>query len=138
MELRVRKIQEKDLDLFDTWYKKYDDTMPERDFLPEDGLGGFVVCKGDDPIGAMWLYLTNAKTCIPTFMISDKDYKDVDKKEALQLLMDFTTDFGEQLGCKYAFAWARGNRVLDYHLESGYVKSPDQYHEVIYKYKWEE
>ena len=98
------------------------------------GLGGFMVCKGDDPIAAMWLWLTNSKTAIPAVVVSDKDYQDSDRSDALQLLVDFTTDFAEQMGFKYAFAWAKEGMLLDrYRKAEWYVDETPSY-EVIMKY----
>ena len=146
MELRVRKLKETDWEFIPDWYKKYGQEAPARDFLPgaypvegehetkRDGLGGFVVCKDNHPIAAMWLWLTNSKTAIPAVVISDKDYKDTDRSEALQLLIDFTTDFAEQMGFKYAFAWAKKGILLEKYLETGYRADDTPSYELICEY----
>ena len=146
MELRVRKLKESDWDYIPGWYEKYKQTAPARDFFPgafpvdgeqekkREGLGGFVVCKGDHPVAAMWLWLTNSKTAIPAVVISDRDYKDTDRSDALQLLVDFTTDFAEQMGFKYAFAWAKQGILLEKYVEAGYHKDDTPSYELICEY----
>ncbi len=98
MQLQVRKLIETDWDFLPSWWEAYNQPVPQRDFLPNDGLGGFMVCKENDPIAAMFLYTTNSRTAIPAIVISDKYYKDNDRSDALQLLVDFTTSFAEDMG----------------------------------------
>ena len=45
MKLQVRKLIESDWDFLPSWWEVYDQPANERDFLPENGLGGFMVCK---------------------------------------------------------------------------------------------
>jgi hypothetical protein len=115
-----------------------------RDFLPgafqigefdekRSGLGGFIVCKDEDPICAMWLSLTNTNCALPTAAISDPEYRDEDRKEAIQLLTNFVTNFAKELGYKYTFAWAQENYMLDYYLKAGYEKFQTPSYELIKK-----
>ena len=99
-----------------------------------EGLGGFMVCKGNDPIAAMWLWMTNSKTAIPAVVVSDKSYKDTDRSDALQLLIDFTTDFAEDLGYKYSFAWAKPGVLLDKYKKADYYVDETPSYELIMKY----
>ena len=146
MELRVRKLKETDWDYIPGWWEKYGAEGFPKDFLPgsypiegeketkRDGLGGFVVCKDNHPIAAMWLWLTNSKTAIPAVVVSDKNYRDEDRSDALQLLVDFTTDFAEQMGFKYAFAWAKPGMVLDRYKNAGYHIDETPSYEVVMKF----
>ncbi len=145
MKLQVRKIKESDWDIFPRWWDEYGADPFPRDFLPgafqigneeekREGLGGFVVCKGEDPIAAMWLWMTNSKTAIPAVVLADKYYRDTDRSDALQLLVDFTTEFAEDMGYKYAFAWAKEGKVLKYYEQAGYYKDETPSHELIMKY----
>lgn len=149
MKLQVRKLQESDWNFLPSWWEAYKQEPIPRDFLPgafqvncqcngevekREGLGGFMVCKGDDPIAAMWLYMTNSKTAIPAVVISDKSYKDTDRSDALQLLLDFTTDFAEDLGYKYAFAWAKPGVLLNKYKNAEYTVDKTPSYELILKY----
>ena len=80
--LRVRKLLESDWEFLPTWWDKYDQepwihTETFRDIMPgaflvgqyntkRAGLGGFMVCKDNHPIAAMWLGLTNSHCALPT------------------------------------------------------------------------
>ena len=65
---------------------------------------------------------------------SDKDYKDNDRSDALQLLVDFTSSFAEDMGYKYSFAWATPGVLLDKYIESGFSVNNTPSHELIIKY----
>jgi hypothetical protein len=133
MKLQVRKLIEKDWSLLPQWWEAYDQEPIERDFLPDNGLGGFMVCKENDPIAAMFLYTTNSKTAIPAVVISDRYYKDNDRSDALQLLVDFTKDFAQDMGFKYSFAWAKTGVLLDKYIKSGFI-SMGTSHELLIKH----
>lgn len=134
MKLQIRKLIETDWKFLPKWWEEYDQPVPQRDFLPDNGLGGFMVCKGTDPIAAMFLYTTNSKTAIPAIVISDKYYKDNDRSDALQLLVDFTTDFAEDLGYKYSFAWAKPGILLEKYKQTGFTVDETPSYELIIQY----
>lgn len=134
MKLQVRKLHEKDWEYLPSWWEAYDQPVPQRNFLPNNGVGGFVVCKGSDPIAAMFLWTTNSDTAIPAVVISDKLYKDTDRSDALQLLVDFTTDFAYEMGYKFAFAWAKPGKMLEYYKKSGWTVDDTPSHELILQY----
>jgi len=134
MKLQVRKLIESDWNIIPKWYKKYKQPIPDRDFYPENGLGGFMVYKGKMLIAAMFLYVTNSKTAIPAIVISNKDYKDNDRSDALQLLVDFTTDFAKEIGCKYSFAWAKPGMLLEKYEQTGFTVDKTPSYELIIQY----
>jgi len=149
MKLQVRKLQESDWEFLPKWWKHHGqipwmDNENFRDFLPgafqignyeekRAGLGGFIVCKEEDPIAAMWLGMTNSNCSLPTAAISDPEYKDTDRKKAIQLLVNFVTNFSKELGYKYAFGWAQEGYMLDYYLKAGYEKFQTPSYELIKK-----
>ena len=57
MKLQIRNLIESDWDIIPQWYKQYNQEGFPRDFLPENGLGGFMVYK-EKPVAAMWLWKT--------------------------------------------------------------------------------
>jgi len=134
MELKVRKIIESDWGFLPSWWEAYSQPAPNRDFLPDNGLGGFVVCKELDPIAAMFLYMTNSKTAIPAIVISDKYYRDTDRSDALQLLVDFTAKFAKDLGFKYSFAWAKPGILLERYKKAGFTVDETPSYELIIQY----
>jgi len=133
MQFNINKIQDSDWEFLPSWWVKYKQDPPPRDFLPDNGLSGFII-KKDVPIAAMWLYQTNSKTAIPAVMVSDKDYKQPDRSDALQLLLEFTTDTAHSLGFKYSFAWAKSGVLLEKYENLGFKKDTSPSYELILKY----
>ncbi len=147
--LQVRKLMESDWEILNVWWSQFGqspwvDGDTFRDIMPgafqvgeydkkRRGMGGFMVCKDGEPVAAMWLYIGNGPCAVPTAAISDPYYRDNDRKEALQLLVNFTTDFAKDLGFKYTFAWAEEGFMLDYYLKAGYKKFAKPAYELIKK-----
>lgn len=146
MQLQVRKLQESDWDFIPKWWEAYGSEGFPRDFLPgafqigdeqekkREGLGGFMVCKGNDPIAAMWLWMTNSKMAIPAVVVSDKSYRDSDRSDALQLLINFTTDFAKDLGYNYSIAFSEENNLLKKYKKAEYEYNKTPFHKLILKY----
>jgi hypothetical protein len=134
MKLQVRKLIESDWDIIPKWYEQYEQPMPNRDFYPENGLGGFMVYKENTLIASMFLYITNSNTAIPAIIISNKKYRDDDRSDALQLLVDFTTDFAKKIGCKYSFAWAKPGVLLEKYKQTGFIADETPSYELIIQY----
>lgn len=131
MELKCRRIIEKDLKEIEGWLKDYGSEMPSKRFLPNDGTGGFVVANDTGIIAAMWLWFTNSKTAIPAMVVADKNYRAEDRYEALGLLIDFTTNFAKDAGCEFAFAWAKQGVLLEFYEQIGYKKDSKESYELI-------
>ena len=126
MKLQVRKLQESDWEFLPEWWKsnKQDDSIENlRDFLPGSfqigdyeekraGLGGFIVCKEDDPIAATWLIMTNSNCAIATQVISDLSYRDEDKEKALELLNNFVNNFAKELGYKHTIQLVENTKLV--------------------------
>lgn len=134
MKLQVRKLIESDWNVITKWYEQYEQPMPNRDFYPENGLGGFMVYKENTLIASMFLYITNSNTAIPAIIISNKKYRDDDRSDALQLLVDFTTDFAKKIGCKYSFAWAKPGVLLEKYKQTGFIADETPSYELIIQY----
>ena len=128
MKLQVRKLQESDWKFLPKWWADYNqqpwiDESEFRDFLPgafqigdyeekRAGLGGFIVCKEDDPIAAAWLVMTNSNCAIITNIISDLSYKDEDKEKALKLLNNFVNNFAKELGYKHTIQLVENTKLV--------------------------
>jgi hypothetical protein len=53
MELTIRQLNENDYqETLVDWWKEWGWTAPEKDFLPDNGMGGYIVYDGEIPICA--------------------------------------------------------------------------------------
>ena len=60
MELTIRQLNENDYqDLLVDWWNQWGWKAPEKDFLPDNGMGGYIVYDGETPVCAGFIYVTN-------------------------------------------------------------------------------
>ena len=107
------------------------DTAFKR-FLPDDGMGGFMVYDGKVPICAGFMYVTNSKAAWCDWIISNLKYKDRQKrKEALELLVKTISDEAEALGKKYIYALIKNKPLIDVYKKVGFKEGDTYTHEMI-------
>ena len=118
----VRNLTEEDYDILVEWWKQWRWTPPSRDFLPQNGTGGVMVNKDDVPIVAGFLYLTNSSVAWCEFIVSNFEYKNKDRKEAIKILINELTLIAENCGAKYVYTVVKNESLKKSYEEMGYVK----------------
>ena len=123
MKLNIRRLTEKDWSILPTWWEKWPKwKAPERDFLPENGLGGIMVSKGDTDICAGFLYFTNSKAAWCEFIVSNKEYKDDDRSLAIKVLLDSLSEMGRWKGVKYVYTSLKNDSLIEKYKDCGYIQ----------------
>ena len=134
MKLSIRKLEESDwntlTNLWNMW-PEWKDKFPPKDLLPENGTGGYIVEKGDVAIVAGFLYTTNSKVGWVEWIVSNKDYKDKDRKDALELLILSAEATCKGLGKKHMFTIGRNKHLIETHKKLGWTVDPDPSYEII-------
>ena len=75
MNLKVRTLKDSDYDnILVKWWKDWRWTPPSKEFLPENGKGGYIVYDNDIPVCAGFMYLTNSKAVWCDWIISNFKY----------------------------------------------------------------
>ena len=131
MKLKLRRLEESDYDTLVTWWKDWMWEAPPRDFLPENGTGGFMVSNNDSDICAGFIYLTNSKIAWIEFIISDKQYKEEDRNEAIQFLINSLSGVAEETGAKYGYAILKNKSLMKYYEEANFTVTSDKNTEMI-------
>jgi len=121
MELNIRRLTDKDFETLASWWKQWPDweVMP-KSYYPEDGTGGFIVEKGDKPIVAGFVYLTNSKGALLEWIVSDPDYREDDRQSAIELLIDGCENVCKSLGYEYMFSIGRTKKLINTHEKMGW------------------
>ncbi len=121
MELNTRVLETQDWETLESWWADWEDwTPPPKDFLPNHGTGGFMVQKKDTPIVAGFVYLSNSKTAWLELIISNPDYREDDRKDAIKLLISELEEFARSLGYKYLLTMGRSKNLIETHKSMGW------------------
>lgn len=132
MELNIRKLTDNDWVALRSWWDAWPDWQaPAKEYLPDDGRGGFMVEKGDTLIVAGFLYLTNSKGVLLEWIVSNPDYREDDRKQALELLINGAENVSKDLGYKYMFSIGRNKNLMDTHEKLGWNVDKKPSHEML-------
>lgn len=134
MEFNIRKLNGKDYNnILINWWKAWRWTPPPKDFLPDNGKGGFIVFDKDIPVCAGYMYVTNSKVGWCDWVVSNFDYKDrVKRKKALSLLVEVLSHTLKLSGCKYGYALLKSDSLIEVYENNGYIKA-DKYNAEMMK-----
>jgi hypothetical protein len=133
MELEIRPLNETDYEeTLVGWWEQWNWEPPAKDFLPDDGKGGMIVCDGDTPICAGFIYITNSKVSWVDWIVSNKEYRIKDKrKEAIKLLIESLSNVCKNSGSKYGYALIKNQSLIQTYKDLGWSKGDGYTSEMI-------
>lgn len=127
----VRYLKEEDYPILCQWWKDWKWTPPQRDFLPENGLGGIMLEKDGIPIIAGFIYFTNSAVAWCEFIISDFNYKNKDRKEAKKILIFELCELAKRKGSKYIYTVVKNQSLKKDYQEAGFVNGSQKVDEMV-------
>ena len=104
------------------WWKDWRWEPPLKDMLPQNGTCGVIVSKGDVDICAGFIFLTNSKVAHVEYIISNFEYKDKDRKEAIEFLIEALSVIAIDRDYKYIFTSLKNNSLIERYENCGYKK----------------
>ena len=129
-----RKLRENDYEILVEWWKSWPDwSAPSKDFLPNNATGGLMVEKDGKPIVAGFMYETNSFGVLLEWIVSDPDYKDADRKEAIEKLIIDAEKEAKKMGYKYMFSIGRNKSLIETHKKLNWTVDKKPSHELIKK-----
>lgn len=133
MNFNIRKLNSTDYDeILVKWWNDWGWDAPNREFLPEDGLGGIILFDEDVPVCAGFMYITNSKASWVDWIISNKEYrKKPNRTIAIQLLLEKLTDMCEASGSKFIYALIKHNGLIETYEKLGYTQGDSYTKEMI-------
>lgn len=121
--MNIRRLTEKDWPTLQEWWSAWPKWQaPVKDFLPDDGKGGVIVEKDNKPIVAGFIYLTNSKTALLEWIVSDPKYREDDRELAIELLITGAENMVKASGFKYLFAVMQHQKLINTHEKLGWKK----------------
>tara|TARA_R110000764_G_scaffold182547_1_gene268332 strand:+ start:462 stop:869 length:408 start_codon:yes stop_codon:yes gene_type:complete len=131
MKLNIRMLKDSDWDTLVKWWAAWPEWQtPPKEFLPDNGRGGFIVEKENQPIVAGFLYTTNSKAALLEWIISDPEYRDSDREEAVELLIEGAESVCKEQGIKWIFSIGRNKQLIETHKKLGYTVDEKPSHEI--------
>ena len=134
MELNIRKLTESDWGTLNSWWEQWPQWVPvPKSMLPENGTGGFMVEKNNRPIIAGFLYTTNSKVAWVEWIVSDPEYRESDRKEAMELLIKGIESVAVNSGFEVILSVGRSKGLIETHRKLGYTIDKDPSYEISKK-----
>jgi hypothetical protein len=136
MDLYIRPLTDNDYnDTLVHWWNDWGWDAPSKDFLPNDGVGGFMVLDSEHtPICAGYMYITNSKVSWVDWIISSKTYrKKPHRKNAIKMLIEGLTEVCRNSGAKYIYALIKHRGLIETYKHLGYVQGDSYTTEMIKK-----
>jgi len=129
--LNIRRLTDKDWDTLVSWWDNWPKwKAPVKDFLPENGNGGLIVEINDIPVVAGFIYLTNSKTALLEWIVSNPKYRKSDRKAAIELLITGAENLVKSLDYKYLFAVMQHKGLIQTHEKLGWKADPKHSYEL--------
>jgi len=134
MELDIRRLESEDWDTLVSWWDTWPDWQtPPKDFLPDNGKGGFMVEKNNTPIVAGFMYFTNSEVVLLEWIVSNPSYRDQDRQDGIEFLILTCEEYIKANGKKYIFSIGRNKHLIETHKKLGYHVDTKVSHEIIKK-----
>mgnify|MGYP003114747894 FL=1 len=130
--MKLRKLTDQDWDTLCEWWDAWPKWVnPPKSFLPDNGKGGFMVEKDNKPICAGFIYLTNSDAVLLEWIVSDPNYRESDRKQALELLITRAEEACKAIGKKHMFSIGRNKHLINTHEKLGWTVDTSPSHELI-------
>lgn len=130
--MEVRYLVHEDYDNFLTkWWESWKWDAPLREMLPDNGCGGIVVSKDGVDICAGFLYFTNSSMAWLEYIVSNKEYRDSDRSEAIELLINVLSGLAKDKGFKYIYASIKSQPLVAKYKKCGFLQGDSNCTEMI-------
>jgi len=131
MEFNARKLTDNDYELLVSWWKWWRWTPIPKNFLPDNGTGGIMIEKDNTPVVAGFIYYTNSDAVVVEWIISNPDYKDKNRKQAVEVLLNTIEKVCKKQGKQYMFSIGRSKQLVETHKKLGWVVDEKPSYEIV-------
>ena len=134
-DLLVRNLIEHDYEFISKWWEWWRWKVIPREMLPENGLSGLMVEKNGIRIVSGFIYMTNSTGAMLEWIVSNPDYREKDRKYAIELLIDTAEEYCKGLGFNYMFSIGRSKHLIETHKKLGWSVDKNPSYEIMKKIK---
>jgi len=130
-KLTFRYLTEDDHKTICGWWKWWRWPEIPKEMLPDEGKSGFMVEKNGIPIVSCFLFITNSRGAKLEWVVSNPDYRENDRQEAIEMLIREVEVVCKSMGCKYVFSIGRNKHLMQTHRELGWLVDKKPSYEII-------
>ena len=120
MKFNARKLTEQDYSMLVDWWKWWRWSPPSKNLLPNNGTGGIIIEKNNIPVVAGFLYFTNSEMVLLEWIVSNPKYKESDRKDAIEMLINVSEQVCRKENKKYMFTIGRSKHLRETHEKLGW------------------
>lgn len=128
---KVRLLLEEDYVELCKWWQENRFPVPSQDMLPDNGACGVMVYKDEINVAAGFLYFTNSKITWIEFIVANFQYKNKDRAEAIQMVIENLTEIARRKGFKAVFSSLKKDTLMKHFEACGYSKGSCNASEMI-------
>ena len=129
--LVFRPLKEEDYETICKWWELWNWPVIPKEMLPDKGKSGFIVEKNNIPIVSGFLYLTNSTGALLEWIVSNPEYREDDRKEAIELLINNAEIVCKNMGITYIFSIGRSKNLMKTHEKLGWQVDKKPSYEII-------
>lgn len=118
MELNVRLLRDEDYETIANWWKWWKWPVLPKESLPPTGL---MVEKGNTSIVSCYIYMTNSTGALLEWVVSNPEYRENDRKQAIELLLVAAEKMLKDQGVSYIFSIGRNKQLIQTHKKLGWI-----------------
>ena len=129
MELNIRRLNDEDYSTLVKWWDAWPEWQaPPKTFLPDTG---FIVEKNNIGIVAGYVYMTNSKAALLEWIVSNPEYRESDRKDAITLLIQAVERVLKDQGIKHVFTIGRHKSLINLHKKLDWMVDEKPSYEII-------
>ena len=128
MEFNIRRLEESDYVTISKWWKAWKWPVLPKTFLPDTG---FIVEKNNIGIVSGYVYMTNSKAALLEWIVSNPEYRESDRKDAIMLLIQAVERVLKDQGIKHVFTIGRHKSLIETHKKLGWNVDKNPSYEII-------
>ena len=128
MEFNVRRLKESDYITISKWWKAWKWPVLPKTFLPDTG---FIVEKNNIGVVSGYVYMTNSKAALLEWIVSNPEYRESDRKDAIELLIQAVERVLKDQGVKHIFTIGRHRSLINKHKKLGWDVDENPSYEII-------
>jgi len=132
-DLTVRNLKKDDYDFIAEWWEWWRWKVIPREMLPENGLSGLMVEKNGVRIVSCFIIMTNSKGAMIEWVVSNPQYRDKDRKYAIELLIETAEQYCLGLGFDYIFSIGRNKHLIETHKKLKWTVDEKPSYEIMKK-----